>query len=97
MISGATALYDAVNTDKTLDLYDAVTGTGNLTEQYLKDRAAFLANKNRSNNQDRQQGGKGFVQYNTQPQYFEDKSGYADTVVYLGADISVVTQPLAPG
>ena len=36
-------LYEVHNTDNELDVYDPSTGAGTMTEQYLKDRAAFLS------------------------------------------------------
>jgi len=37
--------YSKHNTDHALDLYDSITGTGNITADYLEDRANFLVQK----------------------------------------------------
>lgn len=44
--------YSAHNTGGKLDLYDPETGEGELTEQYLKDRATFLTNVIQANTDD---------------------------------------------
>ncbi|MDP2199091.1 MAG: hypothetical protein Q8K01_10945 [Sulfurimicrobium sp.] len=53
VVSGASALYDAINADGALNRYDPATDAGNLTGQYLKDRAKFLSWKNLANIQDK--------------------------------------------
>ncbi|MEN6587219.1 MAG: calcium-binding protein, partial [Sulfuricella sp.] len=45
--------YSAHNAHGELDLYDPATGTGNLTDPYLQDRAAFLTWANQANIQDK--------------------------------------------
>lgn len=42
-ITGDASIYASHNLAGELDLYDPVTGTGSLTNQYLKDRAAMLS------------------------------------------------------
>lgn len=42
VVSGASALYDQINTNGALTLYDTASGSGVLTTQYLTDRAAML-------------------------------------------------------
>ena len=49
-----TNLYGAHNTDHHLDLYDKNTGEGAMTEQYLKDRAAFLTEVIKANVTDKE-------------------------------------------
>ena len=49
-----TSLYAAHNTDHHLDLYDKNTGEGAMTEQYLKDRAAFLTEVIKANVTDKE-------------------------------------------
>ena len=49
-----TNLYGAHNADQHLDLYDKNTGTGAMTEQYLKDRATFLTEVIKANRSDRE-------------------------------------------
>jgi Ca2+-binding RTX toxin-like protein len=42
-VTGDPEIYASHNSDGELDLYDPASGQGNLTEQYLKDRAAMLS------------------------------------------------------
>ena len=49
----STDLYGTINSNGALDLYDPVTHTGNLTDAYLKDRAAFLLAKQKANTDDK--------------------------------------------
>ena len=49
-----TSLYDGHNADHRLDLYDKNTGTGAMTETYLKDRAAFLTEVIKANVTDKE-------------------------------------------
>ncbi len=89
-VTGSTVLYDVVNTHGELDRYNPTTGTGNLTDQYLNDRAAMLSWMNFFNKDDSiavkidHLG----VQYR-----FEDKtSTYA---VLLGNDSNIQSVPVA--
>jgi hypothetical protein len=79
-------------TGRGLDLYNPATGTGDLTEQYLADRAAFLANKITANNQNTESSGIPWVEYTGNPQHFEDRSGPTLYNLYLGPDSGVVGQ-----
>lgn len=45
-------LYSAINSDGALDLYDPATHTGQITDQYLTDRAAFVLAKQQANTSD---------------------------------------------
>lgn len=42
-LTGDASIYTGHNTNGELDLYDPATGTGNLSDRYLKDRAAMLS------------------------------------------------------
>ncbi len=92
-VSG-TGLYETINADRSLDLYDSNTRTGALTDEYLKDRAAFLYNKIVAGNKNNDVSGKAWVQYSGNPQHFQDGNGTLAYHLYLGADSSVVSQPL---
>ncbi|MDP1672460.1 MAG: calcium-binding protein, partial [Burkholderiales bacterium] len=48
-IVGNNELYDSHNASGELDLYDPIAKTGNLTSEWLADRAEFLARKNIAN------------------------------------------------
>ncbi|MDO8703728.1 MAG: calcium-binding protein [Sulfuricaulis sp.] len=89
-----TGLYETINTDRSLDLYNSSTRTGALTDEYLKDRAAFLYNKIVVGNQNNDVSGKAWVPYTGAPQHFQDGNGTLAYHFYLGADSSVVSQPL---
>ena len=52
VIAGSAALYSPHNQGGVLELFDATTGTGELTTPYLTDRAAFLAKKMEINTSD---------------------------------------------
>lgn len=52
VVKGASALYDAINSDSALSLYDPATHTGNLTQTYLADRSNYLAKLLTRNTQD---------------------------------------------
>lgn len=95
VVTGASAsvLYDAVNGQHELDLYDPATGQGELSAQYLKDRAAFLADLIVVNTADQTEGGSPWL-VSGSSQYFEDNGGYTQTKLYLGADQSVTARPV---
>jgi Ca2+-binding RTX toxin-like protein len=71
VVLGEPSLYDRHNQNGALDLFKPADGTGQLTENYLKDRAAMLAEVIRRNKDDVSydliQAGPAFP-----PQYFED-------------------------
>lgn len=52
VLIGPASVYEAHNTNGELDLYNASTGIGSLTEAWLADRAAFLSWKNQKNIRD---------------------------------------------
>ena len=52
VVKGASALYDAINSDSALSLYDPATHTGNLTRVYLADRSNYLTKLFTRNTQD---------------------------------------------
>lgn len=52
VVKGASALYDAINSDSALSLYDPATHTGNLTQVYLADRSNYLTTLFTRNTQD---------------------------------------------
>ena len=51
-VTGSTVLYDGVNIHGELNRYNPTTGSGNLTDQYLKDRASMLSWMNFFNKDD---------------------------------------------
>jgi len=64
-VTGSTVLYDGINAHGELNRYDSTTGTGNLTDLYLKDRAAMLSWLNEISTDDTQPqtGGDGAEVY----------------------------------
>lgn len=93
---GNDAVYAPHNTAGELDVYNPATRTGVLTDQYIKDRAAFLVNKNISNTQDNLGNGMGYVDYAGTKQYFRDENGTTPTAVVLGGSGTtnwLITQP----
>ena len=86
-VTGNPSLYDTINTDGSLDRYNPSTGSGNLTDQYLKDRSSFLTNKIRAglDNTDTRTG-DALATYLGAPQYFEDKTADYTYKLYLGKD-----------
>ncbi len=93
-ITGNPAPYDQINFDGSLDLYSSETGTGTLTDQYLRDRSAFLYNKILSGNVDTStRSGDAFVAYAGAPQIFEDKTSNPSYKLYLGKDKTVSDIP----
>ena len=86
-VTGNPSLYDTINTDRSLNRYDPATGSGNLTDQYLKDRSSFLTNKIRAgiDNTDTRTG-DARATYLGAPQYFEDKTADYTYKLYLGKD-----------
>lgn len=93
-VAGATVLYDAINSQHELDLYDPATGQGELTSEYLRDRAILLVDLIAAGNADQMENGSPWLKTGGAPQYFEDNSGYSQTRLYLGADKTVTAQPL---
>jgi Ca2+-binding RTX toxin-like protein len=93
-VTGASALYDAIDAQGELDLYDPATGQGQLSSQYLKDRAVFLVDHIAAGNADQMENGSPWLKYAGAPQYFEDNGGYVQTKLYLGADKTVTAQPI---
>ena len=93
-VTGASALYDAVNAQGELDLYDPATGQGQLSAQYLKDRAVFLVDDIAAANADQMENGSPWLKYGGAAQYFEDNGGFVQTRLYLGADKNVTAQPI---
>lgn len=86
-------LYETINGDSALDLYDPTTRTGALTDEYLKDRAALLYYKILAGNEDREANDMPFVPY-AMPQHFQDDTGPLAYHLYLGPNESVVDQSL---
>jgi|GEM_PF-884799 len=96
LVAGNNDLYNQINTDHSLDLYDATTGTGSLTEQYLKDRASFLTNKLWASTNDRITESQDalFVRSGASA-YFEDRGGNAPYKLYQGLGLAVSSIPTA--
>ena len=96
-------LYPTINANGALDLYEPVTHTGNLTDQYFKDRAAFVLAKQKANTDDKQILDIGLYPTNTAwaqqgDEYvlYLDKQGsglpdYTTAQIYEGQQIDVVT------
>lgn len=80
VLSGAD--YNAFNTQGELNLYDPATGTGNLTEQYLTDRAAMLERKLHFNEYDEPSDTSGTFSTDSyrdhHPNYFFDERIFED-------------------
>ncbi len=86
VVRNAADLYNAINNSSgALDIYNPATSTGSLTEQYFKDRSAFLVNKIWSATNDKTTfSGDALALRNSGKQYFDDRtSGYR---LYLGED-----------
>ena len=75
--------YSGFDVNGELDLYNAATHTGDLTDQYLVDRAAFLVNKVLANTNDSVINGAGYVQSNGALQHFQDDSSVIPTQVFV--------------
>ncbi|MDO8465395.1 MAG: putative Ig domain-containing protein [Gallionella sp.] len=93
---GNDAVYAQHNTQGELDIYNPATGSGTLTDQYLKDRSAFLVDKTIANTQDNISNGMGYVDYAGTQQYFRDESGTTPITVVLGGGLltnQLITQP----
>lgn len=74
-VTGSTVLSDGINAHGELTRYQPTTGTGNLTEQYLKDRAAMLAWKLHFGTKDIQPESGTFYKFQGgTPFYFRDMS-----------------------
>ncbi len=85
LVAGNNDLYNQINTDHSLDLYDATTGTGTLSVQYLKDRASFLSNKLWAGTNDRLTESQDALAVRSGPlQYFEDRGGNTPYKLYQG-------------
>lgn len=87
-----TGLYETINSDNSLSLYDSAARSGALTEEYLKDRAAFLYNKIIAGIKNNESNGKDWAKYSGTPQHFQDGTGPLAYHLYLGPDASVVGQ-----
>ena len=99
-ITGSSALYEGVNAHGELDLYDPATGTGSLTDQYLKDRAAMLGWQLQFAFNDTQPTGDTYVKLQSgTPFYFEDFTSNAITTKMRigGGDTTnaVMSRPLS--
>ena len=80
VVTGSSALYDGINAHGELNRYNPATGTGSLTEQYIKDRAAMLTWKLKFGTNDTEPAGDTFVQpQGGTPFYFEDFTSNAIT------------------
>ena len=94
LVTGNNAVYDQINTDGALTLYDPTTGTGSLSDRYLKDRAAFLANKIFSGVGDKSaQSGDPLAIRNGSPLYFEDRGRTTTYGLYQGENNAVSEIP----
>jgi Ca2+-binding RTX toxin-like protein len=92
-VSGA-GLYEAINTDHALDLYDTAAHAGSLSDEYLKDRAAFLYNKISASTRNNDINGKAWVPYAGVPQHFQDvANGALPYDLYLASPDAVVSFP----
>ena len=79
-VTGSTVLYDGINAHGELNRYNPATGSGNLTDQYLKDRAAMLSWKLQFGTNDTEPVGDTYVQPQSgTPFYFEDITSSAIT------------------
>lgn len=79
-VTGSTVLYDGINAHGELNRYNPATGSGNLTDQYLKDRAAMLSWKLQFGTNDTPPVGDTFVKLQSgTPFYFEDFTSNAIT------------------
>ncbi len=88
VIRNADDLYNTINNSNgALDIYNPATSTGSLTEQYFKDRSAFLVNKIWSGTNDKTTvSGDALALRLGFPQYFEDRGGTSPYKLYLGED-----------
>lgn len=95
VVDNAPALYSAINTGGALDRYDATTRTGALTDEYLKDRAAFLTNKLNAATNDSVYSDQMPVPYvsGSSLQVFEDKT--SNYQLYTGDPYAVGVTPPA--
>ena len=88
MLSTGTSIYASHNAAGQLNLYNP-TGSGELTDQYLKDRAAMLTWKLQFGTHDTQPVGDTFVKpQGGTPFYFEDET--TNTKIRLGAGDSAL-------
>lgn len=93
-VSG-TVLYETINTDRSLDLYDSSTRTGSLSDEYLKDRANFLYNKIQANTLNQTRLGVAYVDSAGSPQHFRDLA--SGDRLFLTNDPSVVDRAINNG
>ena len=87
-LTGDASLYAAHNVLGELDLYDTTTGTGNLSELYLQDRAAFLSWKMKTNTEDTDVGRS----YQGDAWYFKDEASGRE--LWVGNPYDVKSNPL---
>ena len=72
-VTGSSVLYDGINAHGELDLFDPASGQGELTERYLRDRAAMLTWQMQFNTDDIQPVGNTFYKFQDgTPYYFRD-------------------------
>ncbi|MBZ0068425.1 MAG: hypothetical protein K8F26_06380 [Thiobacillus sp.] len=80
VVTGSSALYDGINAHGEFNRYNPTIGTGNLTDQYLNDRAAMLTWKLKFGTNDTSPVGDTFVQpKGGTPFYFENFTSNAIT------------------
>jgi hypothetical protein len=93
-VTGSNVLYDGINAHGELDLYDPATGQGELTERYLRDRAAMLSWKQHFAYDDIQPESGTFYKFQGgTPYYFRDMT--TDTRVSIGGGYRLdMLQPL---
>ncbi len=93
-VTGSTVLYDGINAHGELDLYDPATGQGELSERYLRDRAAMLSWKQHFAYDDIQPESGTFYKFQGgTPYYFRDMT--TDTRVSIGGGYRLdMLQPL---
>lgn len=88
-------LYTTVNANGSLDLYDSSTHSGELTDQYLNDRASFVLAKQKANTDDlgndagAMNGSFAWAKQNVDDVIYLDKAGnslpdYATAKIYQG-------------
>ena len=89
-VMGNEALFTQHNENGSLNLYDPATGSGSLSQQYLKDRSAFLTNKIWSGTEDRAtESGDALAVRSGPMQYFEDRRATDPYKLYVGAGPAV--------
>jgi Ca2+-binding RTX toxin-like protein len=83
-------LYTTINANGALDLYDPATQSGQLTDPYLKDRAAFVLAKQKANTDDTSNGDYAWAKQGDEEILYLDKIGsglpdYATAKVYASS------------